>query len=324
MKKPVLYILVILGVLVLILTGFISYIKFGLPNVDPAPDISIELTEEKIERGRYLANHVMLCMDCHAVRDFSYFAAPPNPNSLGAGGERFSREMGLPGEFITPNITPYALGDWTDGEIFRAIVSGVSKDGTALFPLMPYPHYSTIDEEDVHAVIAYLRSLEPIETQHPARELDFPVSLLVNTMPVNPQLSPRPSVESPIDYGRYLVTAGACADCHTRMERGQFVGKPFAGGNEYPMPGGSVVRAANITPHEAGIGNWTKEQFVQRFKAYSKERYTQRKVEPGQFQTIMPWLMYAEMEREDLEAIYEYLKTLEPADNAVVLFSPAE
>jgi len=317
------YVFIVVGILIITILSIVFYLMVLLPDVGPPPNITIELTEERIEHGRYLANHVMLCMDCHAVRDFNYFGGPPIPETIGAGGELFSREMGLPGEFVTPNLTPAALGDWTDGEIFRAIVSGVSKDGTSLFPLMPYPHYSQLDEEDIYSVIAYLRTLEPVETDHPPRELDFPVSLLINTLPVQPELQTKPDKDDVINYGRYMITAAACFDCHTLIERGQYTGEPFAGGNEYPMPDGSVVTAANITPHETGIGNWTKEQFISRFKAFSKEIYTPRRVEQGQFQTIMPWPMYAEMDEEDLGAIYEYLQTIKPVENNLLLFRAA-
>ena len=324
MKKGIRYLLIILGILILSIGAVISYIKVALPNVGPPPELTIEITEERVAHGKYLANHVMLCMDCHAVRDFSLFAGPPFPETLGAGGEEFNREMGLPGRFIARNLTPAALGDWTDGEIFRAIVSGVSRDGSALFPIMPYPHYSTLDEEDIYSVIAYLRTLDPVENQLPPREIDFPVNIIINTLPVNPNLGPRPSKEDPIDYGRYLITAAACMDCHTLHEKGEFVGEPYAGGNEFPMPDGSVVRSANLTPHSSGIGNWTKEQFVARFKAYSKENgYQHTSVGPGQFQTIMPWPMYADMNTEDLEAIYAYLMSLPPVDNRIELFTPA-
>lgn len=316
------YISIAVGIILVTILVLISYVKFFLPNVGPAPDISIEITDERIEHGRYLANHVMLCMDCHAVRDFSLFGGPPKTETLGAGGELFGREMGVPGDIVTPNLTPYSLGDWTDGEIFRAIVSGVSKDGNAMFPIMPYPHYAQLDEEDIFSIIAYLRSLDPIEGVHPARELDFPVSLLVNTMPVKPELGPKPKREDIVDYGRYMITAAACSECHTKMEKGKFVGELYAGGNVFPMPDGSVLTSANITPHETGIGNWSREQFIARFKAFSKETYTPRKVEPGQFQTIMPWPMYAEMDEYDLGAIYEYLKTVEPVENRVVPFVP--
>ncbi len=323
MNRFLRYILYIIAILIAMIVIVVGYIKFMLPNVGPAPEIQIEITESKIERGRYLANHVMLCMDCHAVRDFSLFTGPPVPETLGAGGEVFDQQIGVPGSFVSRNLTPAALGDWTDGEIFRAITSGVSKDGTALFPIMPYPHYSQLDEEDIYAVIAYLRSLDPIENELSSSKADFPVSLLINTMPMRPNLQPRPEKSEVINYGRYLITAAACTDCHTRMERGEFVGEPYAGGNEYPMPDGSIVRSANLTPHPTGIGNWTRDQFIARFKIYADTSFVPHEVQPGQFQTIMPWMMYAGMEEEDLGAIYEYLSTLPPVDNQVEIFTPA-
>jgi hypothetical protein len=325
MKKPASrYFVYSLGMIpALILFGYI-YLTMFLPNVGPAPDIHIEITDERVEHGKYLANHVMLCMDCHAVRDFSLYAGPPEPGSLGGGGEVFDQEMGLPGYFVSKNITPAALGDWTDGEIYRAITSGVSKDGSALFPLMPYYHYAELADEDIYAVIAYLRTLEPIQNEIPPAQLDFPVSILINTMPIKANPQPKPSPDDVVNYGRYMITASACTDCHTRMERGSFVGEPFAGGNAYPLPDGSIVRSANITPHETGIGSWSKEEFINRFKVYADPSYTPHTVQSGQFQTYMPWLMYAGMTEEDLGAIYEYLRTVEPVENEIEIFTSAQ
>lgn len=322
MKKAIRYPIYLLGIIVLFFVFAIAYLSFVLPSADPAPEMQISITEEKVAHGKYLANHVMLCMDCHAERDFSKFAGPLKPGTLGAGGEVFDQNMGVPGVFVTPNLTPAQLGNWTDGEIFRAITSGISKDGSALFPLMPYPHYSQLDESDIRAVIAYLRTLEPVENNHPAPQIDFPVSLLINTMPVKPNFLAKPPKSDVVNYGRYLITAAACTDCHTRMERGEFVGEPYAGGNEYPMPDGSIIRAANITPHETGIGTWTREQFVQRFKSYADTNYVAHDVQLGEFQTIMPWLMYAHMEEEDLGAIYEYLQTVPAVDKSIETFTP--
>lgn len=101
------------------------------------------------------------------------------------------------------------------------------------------------------------------------------------------------------------------------------MGEPFAGGNGYPNADGSIARSANLTPHETGIGNWTREQFITRFKMYANTSYVPHEVQPGQFQTFMPWTMYAGMEEEDLGAIYEYLRTIQPVDNKVELFTPA-
>lgn len=258
------------------------------------------------------------------IRDFTLFAGPPMPGTLGGGGEVFDQTIGFPGRFISRNLTPSGLGDWTDGEIYRAITSGVSRDGSALFPVMPYPHYSQLAEEDIYSVIAYLRTLEPVENELEPSKPDFPVNFLINTMPVQPAPQVKPDQSDVINYGRYMITSAACTDCHTKMENGQFVGEPYAGGNEYLMPGGVTVRSANLTPHETGIGSWTKEQFVSRFKTYTDSTYSPHTVQPGQFQTIMPWGMYSGMTQEDLEAIYEYLRTIPPVDHRVEIFTSAE
>jgi len=324
MGKGLRYLIYIAGILIGTILIIIGYLSFYLPKAEAAPDIKVEINELQVERGKYLANHVMLCMDCHAVRDFSLFAGPPTPGTLGGGGDVFDQNMGFPGRFVSRNLTPFALSDWTDGEIFRAITTGVSRDGSALFPVMPYPHYSKLAEEDIYAVIAYLRTLDPIENELESSTADFPVSILINTMPVEPEFQPRPTLDNPVDYGRYMITAAACTDCHTRMENGAFVGEPYAGGNEFRLPDGSIVRSANLTPHETGIKNMSKEQFVRRFKVYADSSYAPNKVAPGEFQTLMPWQMYAGMATEDLEAIYDYLRTLEPVENKVQIFTPAE
>ncbi len=325
MRKKALRILVyVIGSILLVVVVLLSYVKAMLPNVGEAPEMTVELTPERLERGQYLANHVMVCMDCHSERDYSLFTAPMVPNTEGMGGEVFDQNMGFPGRYVSPNITPVKLKSWTDGEIFRAITSGVSKDGRALFPVMPHPYYGQLDEEDINSVIAYIRSLKPIEHEPEASISDFPMNFILNTIPKKPKLSPMPPKSDLAGYGKYLVTAAACNDCHTKQEKGKFIGDAFAGGMEFKFPDGSVLRSANITPHESGIGLWSEEQFIQRFKAYSKSRYTPHQIAPGEFQTIMPWTFYAEMETEDLQAIYAYLKTLEPAANNVALFTPAD
>lgn len=324
MKKAIKYPLYLIGVLFLLIVAAIGWIVIFLPNVGPPPDITVEITEEKVARGHYLANHVMLCMDCHATRDWTLFAGPPVPGTEGGGGDKFDQEFGFPGSFVAPNITPYALSDWTDGEIFRAISSGVNKDGRALFPIMPWHLYRELSSEDIRAVIAYIRTLPPIENDPPKSKADFPVNLILNTMPKKPDLKPAPHRSNIIDYGRYMTTASGCIDCHTRHEKGKFVGEPFAGGTEFLLPGGRLIRSANLTPHETGLGNWTKNQFIDRFKSYADSIFVPYVVQPDDNQTIMPWSMYAGMNRFDLGAIYEYLRSIEPVENLVVHFEQIE
>ena len=320
--KMILRILFFLGLAIVLFIGLgILYVSFALPNVGPAPEMNIEITQERVDRGKYLAWHVMMCAECHGKRDFSIFGGPPIPGTEFGGGEIFDHSMGLPGIFVSPNITPYGIGDWTDGEIFRLITTGVTKDGEPIFPIMPYHSYGTLDPEDIKSVIAYLRTLEPIINDPPKSVADFPVNLIMRTLPTEAAFTDLPEKSNLLAYGKYLFDAAACGDCHTNFVKGEFIGPLGGGGREFQFPDGSILRTSNITPHETGILHYTRESFVNRFKMYGDTALVLPTVEPGDFQTIMPWKMYSGMTETDLGAIYEYLLTLEPYENQLEVFT---
>lgn len=325
MKKLIKIILGLTGVLLLIIGLLLTYVKTMLPDIDPAPEMKVELTAENIERGKYLANHVMLCMDCHSTRDWGLFSGPMISGTEGKGGETFDQTLGFPGKFIAPNLTPFNLMNWTDGELFRAITSGVTKDGRALFSIMPHHNYGTLDRKDIEAVIAFIRTLKPIENITESSSADFPMNFIINTIPKKPLFSSIPQQTDKISYGKYMATAAGCMDCHTRQDKGKFVGEPYAGGFDFKLRDGSVVRSSNITPDEnTGIGYWTSEQFVNRFKMYADSSYVNSKVQAGEFQSVMPWTMYAGMTTEDIEAIFAYLKSLTPVNNQIEKFTSSK
>ena len=326
MKKVWKVLLIIITVIVVAITGLIGYVKTALPDIASAEDLKIDYTQERIKRGDYLANHVTMCIDCHSERDFTTFGGPVVQGTEGKGGEKFSKELGFPGDFYAANITPAGIGNWTDGELFRAITTGVSKDGHALFPLMPYPNYARLDKEDIYSIIAYIRTLKPIENNIPKSEPAFPVSILINTMPKEANFSPVPPKEDLIAYGKYIFTAASCTDCHTPMDKGERIADKFAAGSfDFKLPDGTVVRSANITPHkQTGIGNWTEQQFVSRFKMYSDSTYVPYKVGPGEFKTMMPWQAYSNMDEQDIKALYAYLRTIPAVDNQVIKFEQLE
>ncbi|MDR9418027.1 c-type cytochrome [Gracilimonas sp.] len=314
-----------IGLLVIIacILGILAYVSFALPDVGPPPNIEIEQTAERVERGKHLANNVMVCMHCHTPIDKAKFAHPLKVDSLGAGGVYFGPEEGLPGVFYSPNITPAALGDWTDGEIYRAITSGVNKDGRALFPIMPHPNYGKIEKEDIYSIIAYLRTLEPIENKIPEQEISFPMNFIINTIPKPAEHTLVRDTTDPIKWGEYLVTAGSCSDCHSPREKGAIIpGMEFAGGAEFPLIDGSIVRTSNITPDEiTGIGRWTETDFIKRFKDYADSSFNFARVADDQFNTAMPWQNYSKMSEEELKAIYAYLQTVKPVENEVKRFT---
>lgn len=315
--------LIIAVILIVGIASLLTYVKTALPNAGNAPALTIERTPERIARGRYLAHHVMVCIDCHSQRDWSLFAGPPVAGTDGMGGEVFDQKLGFPGRFVAPNITPAGIGNYTDGELMRAITCGVAKDGRALFPVMPYNNFGNVSEEDIKSVIAYIRTLKPVENKTERSEADFPMNFIINTLPHKAGFQPMPDPSDLRAYGKYLATAASCYDCHTKQEKGEFVGKPFAGGMEFQYPDGSIVRSTNITPHSTGIGEWTEQAFINRFKSYADSGYHPQKLEAGAFQTVMPWTMYGGMAQQDLKAIYTYLQSVAPVESTVERYTPA-
>jgi mono/diheme cytochrome c family protein len=325
MKKFLMIVGAVFIVLIIAVSLLLTYVSTALPNVGPAPDIKIEQTTERIERGKYLSNNVAVCMHCHSPQENTKFTHPINAEMLGAGGNRFGPEEGFPGNYYASNLTPSNLSSWSDGEIYRAITEGVGKDGRALFPIMPYPNYAQMEQEDVYSIIAYLRTLEPVKHEVPASESFFPMNFIVNTIPTDVELSNQKIDKAdPVSLGKYLVTTASCMDCHTPKEQGADIpGMTFAGGMEFPMEDGSITRTANITPDmNTGIGSWTEEQFVNRFKEYADSSFIYHEVEKGQFNTAMPWSMYSKMSEQELKAIYAYLRTADPVEHLVAKFTP--
>ncbi len=314
----------LLLVFLLITLAAVGYVKLFLPNVGTAPVKNIEQTAKRIARGEYLANHVTICIDCHSKRDWTRFSGPPMEDSKGMGGELFDQKFGFPGTYYAKNITPEGISRYSDGELFRVITTGVNKDGKAMFPVMPYHYYGQMDEEDINSIIAYIRTLKPIKNAVPPSVSDFPMSIIINTIPEKATLSKMPDKTDVENYGKYLVNAAACKECHTQFSKGKLIaGTEFGGGREFPFPDGSMVRSGNISPDGAtGIGKWNEELFINLFHSRSDSATLASKLKPGEFNTIMPWTMYGKMTDEDLKAIYTYLKTVAPINNNVQKFSP--
>src|SRR5262249_46903191 len=159
---------------------------------------------------------------------------------------------------------------------------------------------------DVHSVLAYVRTLKAIEGVPPPRSLKFPLNLVVRTIPGPNTYGKRPAPEDKVAYGKYMASAALCTDCHTPIdERGTpLPGMDFAGGMEFRETG-HLVRSANITPDaNTGIGSWTEQQFVDKFKAFENPTNTTLAEHERAQNTVMPITAYAGMTREDLSAIY--------------------
>lgn len=322
----VLAILVLAVVALALIAG--SWLMWRKPAQRPAPELTVEATPERIARGKYLVRHVGICLDCHSERKVAW-GLPVNLQNEGAKGYVWDERSHFPGRVAAANLTPdleTGLGVWSDGEIIRAIREGVDRNGNALFPIMPYGHYKNMSDDDAKAIIAYLRTLKPIRYERPEKDLDMPLPFVEKFVPAPltaPVVAPDPSDH--IAYGRYMTTIAACSECHTpKDDRGQPIpGMEFAGGYEMHTPYFRVV-TANITPHpDTFMGQATKEAFIARFRAFANFTTETAPAAPEGRNTLMPWIAYSGMTDEDLGAIYDYLKTLEPKANKVDPFPDA-
>lgn len=308
----------ILGATVVVLLGLISLaITFTIgwrpiigPRTRALTERHFESTPARLERGKYLVNAVTGCLGCHSDPDFRQPGSPPKESRLGAGTIWIGSDTPW---VVAPNITPdkeTGAGNWSDDTLARAIREGIGHDGRALFPIMPYPHYRNMSDEDLAAVIVYIRSLTPIRNQLPPIKIPFPVSLLIKSMP-QPLTGtvPAPEQSTPVARGAYLAKLGSCADCHTPQERGQpLAGLDFAGGFVMTEPTGTVA-SANITPDASGISYYDENLFIHAMR--------EGRVGARQLNAIMPWWFYGKMTDDDLKSVFAYLRTLAPIKHRV-------
>ena len=302
----------ILILLALAITFTVGWRPFIGPKARPLTARKFEATQARLERGRYLTQHVLGCFECHSEHDWTKHDAPLVPGTEGAGQDMAIFE-GLPGHVVAPNITPdpqTGAGTWTDDQLARAIREGIGHDGRALFPFMPYQDFRRLSDEDLASVVVFVRSLAPVHRELPKTEIIFPVKYLIRSVP-EPITSAvaQPDVSIPVKRGEYLVTVAGCADCHTPQVKGQpMKGLDFAGGMPFKGPWGNVA-SANITPDASGISYYDEALFVQVLRTgYVKAR---------EINQIMPWEDFRGMTDEDLGAIFACLRTLPPVKHRV-------
>jgi hypothetical protein len=303
----------------LMIVGGATYFVTYKPKFRPASTEQVESTPARLERGRYLAEAVFGCFDCHADHDVKKYGLPV-VGPLGAGGVCMGQPGAFPGVICMPNITPdreTGLGNWSDGEIIRAVREGVDRDGRWLFPAMPFREYQAISDEDARALVVYLRSLPPVKRTVPERQTTFMANMM--KFAVSPLEGPvaEPNRQDKVAYGKYLAKVSGCQFCHSPVDKmHQGIGEmAFAGGQEFPGPWGSL-RSSNLTPHATGLGDRTEAQFVGMFKAFDLPLAALPEVAMKD-NTMMPWLTRAKLTEADLGAIYAYLRTVRPINRTV-------
>jgi LPXTG-motif cell wall-anchored protein len=221
-----------------------------------------------------------------------------------AGGEVF--DLGPAGKVYAPNISSdpeTGIGDWSEEDIVNVLRTGKAPDGEQLFPIMPYPYFSGMSNQDMHDLAAFIKSAPPVKNEVPASVLNIPVS------PFSPRPQPESAPADGVARGDYLVnTIMICGDCHTPQGPEGVDFARFLAGNQVDPEN----FAPNITPDmETGIGSWSQEQIYLELK-------TGKKPDGNSLGGLMALQIeggYKDITEKDGFAVAAYLKTIPAIHN---------
>jgi mono/diheme cytochrome c family protein len=288
-------------VLALVATGLAYWLRpRGIPGHLRVTGEAPNATTQLIERGEYLAR-AGDCVACHTQpgsRDFSGGRAMPTPF----------------GNLYVPNITPdeeTGIGLWTADEFYRMMHTGISRDGTLLYPAMPFASYSKVTRADTDAIFAYLMSVPPVRQKNRPHELRFPYNqreLLVGWRTLyfrEGEYQPDPAQSAQWNRGAYLVQGlGHCAMCHTKVNAlgGSSESQAFEGGM---IPNQNWYAPSLTSNREAGLGDWSLEDIADLLQVGASHR--------GAVYGPMAEVTYNSLQYlsdDDAKAMAVYLKSL--------------
>jgi mono/diheme cytochrome c family protein len=247
----------------------------------PVPDLRVVGTPEQIQRGQAISNG--FCSGCHS-----------KTGTL-TGGLDIGDDFPVPiGSFVSSNLTPAGqLSHWSDGDIFRAIRSGMDRDGGWLI-IMSYTNSGKLSDDDTLAVIAYIRSLPAAgkQTENPPDHLNLLGIMMLGAgmlplgKPVSTGVITAPPKGSTLQYGEYILSYQDCRACH---------GDKLTGG----VPG----QLGPLGPDLNLVKGWKFEDFIATMRSG---------VDPNghELGKQMPWRPVGRMGDDELRAVYEYLTHL--------------
>lgn len=294
--------MVILGA---IAAGVVFWMLPGELSGNPTTDAAPNATTQVINRGEYLAR-AGDCVACHSVPNGKPFAGGrPMPTPFGA--------------LYVPNITPdddTGIGKWTPDEFYRMMHSGVSRDGTLLYPAMPFASYTKVTRADSDAIYAYLMSVPPVKQPNRPHELKFPFNnrdLLLGWRTLyfkEGEYVPDPKQSAEWNRGAYLVQGlGHCAMCHTAINAlgGSSESKAFEGGM---IPNQNWYAPSLTSNREAGLGNWDIKDIADLLQVGVSHRGT---TYGPMAEVVYNSLQY--LTDDDVRAMAVYLKALPQRDS---------
>jgi mono/diheme cytochrome c family protein len=269
----------LVGVVVLI--GLIK----GYSRVStPAPDVAVAATWESFARGEHIAD--TFCASCHSLTSELPLT----------GGTDIGKDFPINlGKFVAVNLTPAGpLKDFTDGEIFRAVRDGIDEEGHTL-SVMSTARGRNLSDEDVKAVIVYLRDQPPVanETLEPPDQPNLLAMVMLGAgllpegqPPVGAAITAPPKGPT-AEYGEYLFSYNDCRECHGENLKGGVKGQLAPMGWNLEL-----------------VKGWTQEQFINTLRTgVDPNGYT---LSPS-----MPWKNIGRMDDVELAAMYAYLMAME-------------
>nr|WP_120296338.1 c-type cytochrome [Paraburkholderia sp. BL23I1N1] len=277
-------------------------VSTGTDEPQPAKQMTQQITGGTglIARGEYLAR-AGDCIACHTVPDSKLFG----------GG----RPMDTPfGTLYSPNISSdkeTGIGNWTADQFYTMLHEGKSRDGSLLYPVMPFASYTKVTRADSDAIYAYLQSVPPVRQPNRPHELKFPFNrrqLLVGWRTLFfRQGEFRPDRTQSVEWNRgaYLVEGlGHCAMCHTQINAlgGNTTSKQFQGGL---IPMQNWYAPSLTSNREAGLGDWSIDDIVGLLHAGVSNR--------GAVYGPMAEVVYDSFQylnEDDVRAVAVYLKAL--------------
>jgi len=260
----------------------IGLVKIYAPRGGPIQDIHAQGSPQQIARGEHITQ--AFCASCHSTTGGMPLT----------GGVDMAKDLPFPlGSFVSVNLTPAGpLKNMSDGEILRVLREGADPNGRWL-PIMSNVSVKHMSDEDLMAVIAFLRSQEPVEnvTQQPPDKINLLGAIMIGVglLPMEPPVVgpiTAPPMAATAEYGAYILSYQDCRTCH---------GPDLTGGTNPLLPRGPSLRV---------VKGWTQDQFITTLRTG---------VNPGghMLSDVMPWKQIGKMDDVELSALYLHLVSLQ-------------
>ena len=323
MKRFFRILLLVVGFIVLAVGAFALYIQIkGVPKYPVAmteaiKNLKVPVDSAHIAEGKRISS--MLCRECHYSSETKKLTGSFRADIPKEFGDTYSLN-------ITQDKT-HGIGNWTDGELYYFLRTGIRpQTGQYVPPFMP--KFPRMSEEDLHSVIAWLRSPDPElaadEREFPPVKSNFLIKLLCNMafkpLPLPAQPIMEPDTTNKVALGKYVADGMiGCFACHSAdlktlndLEPEKTPGFYGGGTVMLDLDGVTGVPTANITMDKAtGIGNWTEQQFVDAVR-YAKK--------PQGGLLHYPMLPHAGLSETEIRAVFAYLQTVPVIQNPVDRF----